>query len=54
MDKAFLTMGERRITALAVTGHPFFMNTRARLLELVAGLRIPAIFEVANLLPPVA
>ena len=45
MNKAFATIVEQRITALAVAGSPFFLNRRDRLLELIARHRIPAIFE---------
>ena len=45
MDEAFATVSKRGVTALVAAGGPFFLNRRARLLELVGRLRIPAIFE---------
>jgi putative ABC transport system substrate-binding protein len=45
MDQAFATVVERGITAVAVTGSPFFLNRRDRLLTLIDRHRIPAIFE---------
>lgn len=44
-DGAFATMTGRKIEALLVGADPFFNNSRARLIALVAQHRLPAIYE---------
>jgi putative ABC transport system substrate-binding protein len=45
IDKAFGTLDAQRFPAVAVVGNPLFLEQRVHLLELIARLRIPAIFE---------
>ena len=45
MDAAFAALVEMRVGALAVTGGPFFLNRRDRLLALTARHALPAIYE---------
>jgi putative ABC transport system substrate-binding protein len=45
IDGAFAEIGRRRREALLVAGDPFFNSRRARIVELAARHRIPAIYE---------
>ncbi len=45
LDAAFATLVEMRVSALLVTGGPFFLNGRDRLLALTAHHALPAVYE---------
>jgi len=45
LDAAFAALVEMRVGALLVTGGPFFLNRRDRLLALTARRALPAIYE---------
>lgn len=47
-ERAFASMQKRHPDALIVIENPMFFSNRARLTELAAGLRLPAIYNVAE------
>ncbi len=47
-ERAFAAMQRQRPDALVVIENPLFFSNRGRLAELAAGLRVPAIFNVAE------
>ena len=46
IDRAFENLAERRVGAMSIAGGPFLASRRGRLITLVAGLAIPAMYSL--------
>jgi putative ABC transport system substrate-binding protein len=48
LETAFVTLAQRRTSALVVTADPFFINRREKLLELAVRHTLPAIYPMRD------